>query len=60
MPDAQPWTPWKEETKVDAEIREAFTRQDHALERIDGKLDAIRADASNHLERIGKVEEKVS
>ena len=61
MPDAQPWTPWKEEeTRMDTESREAFARQDRALERIDGKLDAIRSDASDHLERIAKVEEKAT
>jgi len=43
---------------MDNEVSKRFDRQDHTLERIDGKLDAIRADASDHLERIAKVEEK--
>lgn len=50
MPDAQPWTPWSEETLMDAELREAFKG-------IDAKLDAIQRDASDYRERIGKVEE---
>lgn len=45
---------------MDAEIREALARQDRTLERIDGKLDAIRADAVDHIERIAKVEEKAT
>lgn len=50
MPDNGVWTPWKQEdTKMDAEIREAFAR-------IDNKLDTIIRDASADRERIVGVE----